>query len=178
MSKEINLIFSKKKNKVSQEHLIKWFNFAAYTSVFLLVVISAAMYYLDNGQELPLLLKQEQGITQNLNLSQQKVLKLMLVKSRLGDINAITNGRSNFDQTINAIVTALPVGVVVNTFSLNKKAVDITVSSSSLSGVNQFLDFAMSKLNKKELFKTLTINGLTADDRSQTYSLALEAEPL
>lgn len=178
MSKEINLIYSKKKSKISQERLIKLVNRVAYIIVAITALSAGGIYFLNQSVPLAALQKQESTITQNLTLSQQKILKLMLIKDRLSQINTITNQRKNFDETIATIISSLPEGVSVNTFALNTKAIDITVSSHSLVAINQFLDFSINKLNSKELFSKLTVNGLVADTKSQTYSLLLEATPL
>ncbi len=178
MSKEINLIYSKKKNRISQERLIKIVHRIAYACVGITALFAGGIYYLNQSVPLPALQKQEATITQNLTLSQQKILKLMLIKDRLTQINTIMNQRKNLDETIATIISALPQGVSVNSFALSTGKIDITVSSHSLLAINQFIDFSINKLNNKELFSTLTINGIVADAKSQTYSLILEATPL
>ena len=178
MSDQINLISHKRKKFFHRDSLLDFVQFLARASLITVIISAVGLYILNSSGRLPFLQQQDRTITTNLSLVQQKIIKFLLIRDRLQSINPLLQNKSKVDTLITAFSQGLPASVTVDTFSLTKNNMSLTVSSSSLSSLGTFLDFMLEKVSKKELFKKITITRFTSDGTNGIYILSLAVVPL
>lgn len=178
MDNDINLISDRKKYASSKARQVARFRIAAGIALGIVVLSAFILFLLNRLSGIDSLLQQEQEDTAKVASKQKIVGKLLLVESRLNDINSILASRSSPDIFIQKIIAGMPSGVNIDSFSLTKKKVSLTVTSSSLIFLDQFTTDLLTKAYNKELFKTFTINSVIADPVNQKYILSFDADLL
>lgn len=176
MNKEINLIYKQQKDLIKKEQQVRLANLLAIMSLAVVVITSAVLFIINRTSSLPAILQQEKVATQNLSFLQKRVGNLLLVKSRLHDIDTIIKSQDNLDSTLQKLEEGLPTNVTVESLSITKTHITLTVSSPSLVSINQFLDFLISESGKKELVKKVTVNSLLADTKLGKYTLSIDSD--
>lgn len=178
MEHEINLISDRKKYVSSKAKQVLSFKIAAGICLAIIVLSGVLLFWLNKLSGIDTLLKIEQDDTSKIASKQKIIGKLLLVESRINDINSILGNRSAPDVFIQKIIGGMPSGVRIDSFSLTKKKASLTVTSSSLMLLDQFTTYLLNKAYNKEIFKTFTINSVIADPVNQRYILSFDTDLL
>lgn len=174
MSKEVNLISSRRKEEsLSFRHATK-IKRISYVMLGICVLISIALFGLNSTSELGSLTSKESTLSQTLLSSKKKIIKIGLIRDRLSSISSLGNSQSSYNDVITSVSHALTSDSSFDSFELTKKNLTIIVSSSSLLSINSFLDFVIEKLNKKELFQKVTVSSLIGDIQTGKYILNMD----
>lgn len=176
MNNEVNLIANRKKSAAEQDKIIKGLNIAAFVSLGIVVICAVILFFLNQSANFSDLSQKEKATLAGLALSDKKIAKYLVVQARLKEISTILNSRTSYDKTISDIAAGIPSELEVNSFSLNKQDVAIVVSSSSLQAVNTFLSYMVDMLNNKKIFRSISLNGVSADPKNNKYTLVLDAK--
>ncbi len=178
MNEDINLISNKRKEALRRERSIKISQRAAIFSLIFVIALSASLFFIIQNTQLGGLSQKEKNDTQTLSFLQQKILKLFYIDERLKGVESLIKSRSSLENTISQIIQGMPSNATVDSFGLNKQNLSITISASSLTPLNQFLNFLMDKAAKKEVVSKITISSITVDPKYQKYVLSVVAQPL
>lgn len=175
MSDRINLLSRKKRRMLNRESLLYFTQMSARIILAITILSAIVVFILNRSGNLPLLQQQDKTISSNLTFLQQKIIKFLLIRERLGNISPILSKKSSINDILFQISASLPSGVSLDAFTLDKTNITLAVSSSSLSSLNDFLDAMLVKVNQKQLFKKITVTSLSSDNVSGNYSLTLTA---
>ncbi len=148
--------------------------------VFLLLVsfFSLLVFFLTTRSSLPTLRKEESALLSNLSPFQTKAGKLLFVESQIKDISGIVEKKSSFDKTIDTVTQAVPQNVLVKSFSIDKKNVVMTVSSSSLLAIDTMFNRLADAVGKKNVFSKITLDSFAIDTKSAYYIVSLSLDIL
>lgn len=174
MNKQINLVSHKKKKLLNRDRLLRLVVFLSRISMAMVVLSAIGLFVLNRSATLPILEQQDKTITSNLSFVQQKIIKFLLIRERLQDINPLINNGSTLTTTLTDISNELPSNVSLTSVSLRDKKLSLVVSSPSLTAIGTLLDYFIMQVNKKNIYKTVTISNFTADSNSGKYTLNLD----
>lgn len=141
------------------------------------VLLSSIILFVISNRISPEAIKNEQGsILKNLTIQKEKQAKYGLLTDRLSNINQILKNRKNYTNTLNALVAQIPPGVNTTGLSVQDADITLTVNSNSLLSINDFLTKILDTVSKKHLIRDMTIETLTVDRATGTYSLSIKAK--
>lgn len=174
MSSGINLLVEKKKKTVHPivTKLIA-LRFFAVGMLFFVSVLSVILFLLISLSPLPQLKRQEQAVKDNLSAFHTQIAKLLVINERSDTISSIMSKRTAFDKTIDFIKSKLPAGVHLDSLTMGREAVSVTVSSKSLHALDTFINTLVDSAEKKEKFTKVTLTSLSALETKNDYTLTL-----
>lgn len=174
MNSDINLI--KRETGGRSAKRLKYLRILSIVIASLVVLTSVALFIATRQNSLEGVKAEQNSLLQNILSLQEKAAKLNFLNDRLRNIESITNERKNYIKTVNIILDGLPSDVLTTSLTLDKNDVLLTVSSSSLSSINEFLNNTIEVAQEKHLLRDLIIESLAAQSRQ--YSLTLKAKLL
>lgn len=175
---EINLLRSQESEKKQPQKLERMLRL---TSVILLSVVglsSVTLFILNATSPVSSLQKEEATLLSQLTAYQNQFNKYLIIQDRLKNISGILSKRTNYNETINNLLEKVPQNVIVGSLSIDGNKVQMSVSSSSLSAINIFIDNTVELATDKKMFNRLTMNGLSFDVERGQYLLTLQADLL
>lgn len=178
MNNEINLISSKKQNIEKQEKIVHGFRLIAYGSLTTVALVSVLLFFLNFYSPLAKVTAQEQQTAQALLAQKTKIAKILLLRDRLQHISTIFQQNTLLEKTLTTIVLNIPADVNIDSLGIGKDGIAIIFTSTSLSSINNFMDFMSGEVAKKELFRKVTISSLALDAKTSLYTLTIAAVPL
>jgi len=174
MNSDINLIKQEVGNASAKRLKILR---ATSVAVALVVAVSSIVLFAATRQNSLEGVKAEQNsILQNITLLGEKAAKLNFLNDRVRNIEGIINERKNYISTVGLVLDGMPSNVSTSSLTLDKENILLTVSSNSLSGINEFLNNTIEFTEGKHLLGDLTIESLSA--QGGLYSLTLKAKLL
>lgn len=176
MSKNINLLHSKRTRSPEQNTRILWIVAAA--SLFIIVISSIAVFSLKLQSQLPYLQKNENDLLSRLSVFQTKIIKYVLFTDRLNNISNIVSNRFQFDTKIDGLIKIIPPDININNISMDKKRISMTISTSSLFAVEIFINNIKTMVDNKQLFSRANFGGITVNHKKGEYSFSIEADLL
>lgn len=176
MSKNINLLRSKRAKSFEQITKILWI--IAGFSIFIVVASSIAVFFLKMQSQLPILQKTQNDLLAGLSASQTKVIKQVLFVDRLQNISNIISKRTAFDIQIGEILPQIPPAINVNSITIDKKNISMTLSTSSLAEVDTFTNNLKSMVDNEKLIKRVNFSGITFNQKKGEYSFSINADLL
>ena len=177
----INLLPNKKKSTSSREIEADKFRLMRFFAMALLFGVSTAsviLFLLISLSPLPQLKKQEEKGLANMALFHGDIAKLQVVNERTDSISTILSKRLTIDKTLDSIRSKLPAGCEISAFAMEKGSITVTVSSKSLSLLNDFLNNIVDTANRKEEFSQVKLSSLVADDQTSNYLLTVALTPI
>lgn len=176
MNSSINLVKvdarqdSKRKKRVYALKVISIVFLFFVTAVSIILFILSARISVDS-------IKKDEGVaTQSLLLQKDKLVKIYLLNDRLKSIESVLKQRKNYTNTFNTLLDQIPAEVSTTSLSIDKGDIALTVNSASLLPINKFLNNIIDLSTKKKLIRTMTIESLTIDSKTGTYSLSIKAK--
>lgn len=135
MSSEINLLNTRRQGNVALQAKVKLLRLIAVGILFLVGVGSLVIFLLVLASPLPDLKKQETTLLNSLSQMHTKVLKQVLISTRLVDINKILSSRLDVDTRISQIRDKMPDGVSIEEVRVDTKEINIVFNSVTLGGI-------------------------------------------
>lgn len=143
----------------------------------LVVVLSSVVLFVATRQASLEPIKQEQNaLLQNISLLQERAAKLNFLNDRVRNVESIIKERKNYTGAVSIILENLPSNVSTSSLTLSEEDMLLTVTSSSLASINEFLNTTIAVSEENHLLRDLTIESLTSQERQ--YILTLKAKLL
>ena len=174
MSKEVNLISSRRKGSSSTYKRIGLIRTISFVVLGLCVLITFVLIFLNNTSQLGSLTQKEQELDKTLLQSKNKIVKLALIKDRLASIKTLVLTSTTYETTIDSLSQALPRDESFDTFQISNTKVNLVVSSASLLSINTFLDYIITNVNNKKMFQKATVSSLVGDIQTGRYVLTVD----
>lgn len=178
MNSDINLILDRKKQASDKAKRVARLRIFAGISLGIIIFSSSILFLVNQVSGIDLLLQKEQQDIARISALQKRIGKELLLQKRLADIQAILSSRSSPDTVIQQITAGMPSDVHIDSFTLTKKNVSLTVTSSFLPSLDTFTKYLLNKASSKQSFKTFTINSVIADPKNQKYILSFDTDLL
>lgn len=177
MKTDINLA-SGTVESASKNKILKILRITAISGVIFIAISSILLFLLINQISPEKIKKQEDKILLSIKFLRDKQAKIAIVNSKIADISKILGSRTNYELEINSFLEKIPSGVSMSSLGIDKTKVTITVSSNSLSSIDKMLNNFFEMIAKKQLIKSISIQGISSDQKSGTYSLSIKANKL
>lgn len=178
MNKEINLVVGKKKEVIQRETQLKVTRFLAIASLVVVISLSVGVFLINQLSGIQGSLQKEKDATQNISFFQKKIGTLLLTENRMKDIDTLIKNQSHLDVTIKGLMDGIPDDVRIDSLTMTRKDMTMTLVSSNLESINSFLDFIVSKVNNNQLLSKLTVNNIIADTTLQKYIVSIKGDLL
>lgn len=163
MSNEINLLYSKKQQRLNAfASKARVARLIAVGLLFLVAASSIVLFLLVIASPLPSLAQKQKSLEDTLKTSHDKIVNLTLASIRLSDIKSIFSKRSHYGDYLKALRDILPTGVEMTEFTVNKESIAITVSSSSLESLETYFLSLSALVEKGALYQKVYVNILEA----------------
>lgn len=178
MKTDINLTSGVLVESASKSKSLKILRIAAFISIIFTAAASILLFFLINQISPSNIKKQEDKVLLSIKFLRDKQAKIAIINSKIADISKILNSRINYESEMNLLLEKIPNGVLVNSLGIDKTKVTITVSSNSLSSIDKMLNSFFEMIAKKQLINSITIQNISSDPISSTYSLSAKANKL
>ena len=175
MDANINLLAQKKGSILSSEKTLARVRVIAIVCVALLISSWIGVFLLNQVNSPASLQVQQQSLTATVTASKQKTIDQLQLLDRLGHISTILKNRSLLQNNITLVEKQIPDNVELTTFAIDDKLLSLTARSSDLNAVNDVIVHMTALMQSKKLIKTLTIDGITADQKTGKYLLTIDA---
>jgi len=175
MSNYINLIQNKDEEVTKEKKKIKILNFIAISFLTIIVLCAVIIFIISTQFSLSSIKRDQNAAIFGISQLKSKAGKLLIVNDRIKGITEILNKRKDYSIVSNSLLGLIPQGVVVKAFSLDKDSVKISVSSSSLSSINTFLNALVSFSSQKKIIRNLVMEGIIVNTKTGQYTLSIGA---
>lgn len=179
MNNSINLLDYKNKIEVKKDHSHnRLLRMVAVGLLFTVSALSVIFFILIAFSPLSDLNKQYNSSVASLSGSISDIIRISVVNDRVDSIKKIVDNRQNYDKILDALQSKLPSGVAFESMSINEKTITLSLVSSSLLRIDDFLT-ELSKNNDKIVkFSNITLTKLSVDKDTNTFSVDLSAQLL
>ena len=140
----------------------------------IVIVASAALFFLILTSPLPGLRREENETAQQLQSLQTKSAKIFLLRERLGEITTVLSKRPLFDELLERIRSELPPDVTVAGIDTNSESLTITISSQSLQSLHMFIERIMT-LRDEKVFESVTLSKVSYDEEEPEYVVTISS---
>lgn len=174
MNNNINLLEKRKtRMAILRFSKLRLLRTIAVSMLFLVSTVSVIIFILISLSPLPQLKRQEQQAILTLSQFRDDMVKISLINERTDVIEDLLSKRRSFDTTLEALQNKLPSEVNVETLSINKNTLSVSVSSKSLALLDTFINNILSAVQAKIDFSKVTLTSLSSDNQTKSYLLSL-----
>lgn len=178
MNRDINLIQGENKTNISRKNKTVILRWISLVFLFFVAFFSILLFILSSRLSIKDVKNSEAQTLQKILVLKDKSAKYNLLNDRLKIIVNILNTRAKYTVTLNTILEQMPPNVLMKSLVLDKNDISLSANSSSLLSLNSFLNNMTKITLEKHVIKDISIEGLTVDKQTGTYSLSLKAKTL
>lgn len=171
MYADINLVTNKDSSSQSKSKLNK-FRTISYLLLFIVTVISIFMFILNIRYSLNSVVQKQQSVKNDLSIYNDNIVKLIFLNLRLQDIKSIYSGRTNYQETLDAYLSALPPDITIDNFKIINNEFTFTVNSSSLLSLNDYLNSVL-KISTAQGSADVELDSLNLQDSGYAMTLII-----
>ena len=172
MNKGINLLGEKKQKPLSP--VLRKIEVLRVVAIGLLFTVSSAsviLFLLIFLSPLPALQQKEKEALSAIAQYHNDIGKMQLIDDRLKSSAIIIKKRNNFDEKLSTIYNVMPQDLSVTGLVMREKDVEITVSSSSLSSLEKFIENLTKDSEEKKNFSEVSLKSLVTDEKKRVFVL-------
>jgi hypothetical protein len=174
MSDEINLLPGKTKQTSSLLKKRETLRIIAIGSLFAVSFLSIILFMLIALSPLPSLRQREKDEGKRLSFFNDMIVKILLTNDRLTQIKHIFQTRPVYSQPIDVVRKLIPPNAAIEEIHLDNKIVSITISSTSLSPLDEFIRALVSYNTSSRLFRKITLVSLLQNFDKGKYMLTFK----
>lgn len=178
MSSGINLLVNNEAEVEKEKRRVAIFNKIAFGALGFVCIPSLILFLLNIQLGRETLNKNLAAAENRMKAEDQKAAKLLILENRLTDAAAIIKKRQNSHLVLDLLSANMPQDAKIDSLSVEKKTVTLTVSSSSLLTINTVLNTLNSMAKDKRLIDTVTMNSLILNEQEGRYAVTLDATEL
>lgn len=174
MNEEVNLLGNSSKNTtlVPTKKLQTMRAFATIL-LFIISASSIVLFILVALSPLPELQRQEKTLREQLAASHAEMGKLALIDERVTNVSEILKHRRQFDKLLDLVQSTMAKDVRISSLRVDKNIIVLTVQSSSLKSLDNFLSGLIQAVQNKQGFSQVTLNDLTTEAATNNYTVTL-----
>lgn len=172
MDKEINLL--SQKTKFSKEKkLLRILKILSYGLLIFVFMSSVIVFFINQFSQNTSLQMEKNSLVSSLANFDKRIGKSLFIESRLNDASQILQKRVRNDEILASILKEVPNAVSIQSLTIDQKTFAFTVSSPSLTTLNQFTNNLVSESAQNKSFKKVTLDSLTLDERNNQYVVSV-----
>lgn len=174
----INLLPRQRERSAVYRKNLRVARVSSAVAIGIVLVCALVVFFLHLQLGLGALRKQEEDLVATLNAAKAKIAKLVIVHQRLKDVDEILKERATAETVLQEIAGKVPGGVSLGSISLSQGSVNVTVSSSSLSAIEDFLTIMVAMAEEKKFFSKVMLNGATLGSTDNQYTFSVKGNLL
>lgn len=178
MSSSINLVSSKNDQLERNLRRLRFVKTLAIVSLIFVALTSVVIFVINLSLPISDVKKGQKDALASIAGLHGKQATYYLMRDRITNISSILSKRKSYVDTTNSIFGKLPSGVSADTLDVETGALTLSVSSSSLLPLNQFLDSLIVLGKSGKIIKNLNIQSLILNTKNGSYSLTVQADIL
>lgn len=186
---DINFLVVKNREVARKQKGVKALRIIAVLSLLTVGLLSLLSFYATNRIYPKSLKSQYDLLLKNMSTLHSKEAKLAIINNRIENISDIfgkktTNTtdkgsqniteREDYSKVISKFSDKMSAGIKIDSLKVDKKIINIILSSNSLLPINGFID-GLTDLGRDKTVKALTLDSLSVSEATGTYSLSLTA---
>jgi len=176
MSENINLLIRTDKDSLKLRNRIKILNFAAITSLSIVILISLGIFIAIQVVNPEPIRKEQADVLGKISQFQTKQAKLFILNNRVENIDGILKTRKNLAKTMSSLLAKIPNNLSIDNFEIDGNTVIIVGQSKSLVTVGEFINILTDMVRKKEIIKSLTLSSLILDQAKNAYQVSVKSK--
>lgn len=176
MSTDINFLINTDQESIKKKKRIKIFNIVAFISLTSLGLISLILFLLVQAINVPSIKREQDEILQKTSLFQDRQIKLSILNNRIQNVQAVLDKRKNLSDTMMSILAKSPSRLSVGDLQIDDKTAVMTAQSPSLYEIGELINNLTDMARKKEVIKSLTLNGISFDEGKNTYQVSVKSD--
>ena len=172
MNNNINLLGHK--DQISVPRASQKLKLLRVIAILLLFGISTAavmLYILIYFSALPAAQQREQSALATIAQSHTEMQRIALIEDRLAGIQQILTQRNKYEKVIESLQSKMTPALKVYEINISKKNATITVTSTSLTALESFINNIVAATKKE--YTQVTLNSIVSDDNSNAFSLTI-----
>lgn len=178
MSREINLSPRKRADVVLKQKKLTVFRRAAIIFFGVVAGITAIVFLLNIFSPVNGLKKERETLLAQLSSQNKKLSKYVFIRNRLQDVSDILDKRGEYNKIIQQLVTSVPQDAKIDALKIEANKVNVTVTASSLSSINSFIDSIVGLTNSSQIFKRAVLEDLASDTKNGRFNLVIKLDTL
>ena len=179
MNEHINLLdTTTNRNFAHVLNRLRLLRFVAVGFLFLVATSSIMLFLIIAFSPLPRLQQEEERYVETLNAGEYraKMDKYFYINSRLKDIGTLLSKRPDVVASYEIIERAFTPSIDVNFLDIAENSITVNLASFSLSDIEQVVDNLSQQAEEDERFKSLTLSGVSYDERENVYEMVATIE--
>lgn len=178
MKVNINLVSTTVEESIKEQRSLGLLRSLAIAAVALIGLSSVIIFIVTQQVSPSGAKKQQVQVLSQIAALREKEAKILLVNSRVSDINSIIEKREKYDEVLSIVLDAIPVGLSVDAIQVSSDSIGFSAGSGSLLIIEDLINSFSTLVAEKRLIKKLTIGNVTADANSGAYTISISAERL
>lgn len=171
MQREINLLPRKNTSFLQREQTVTFARIAAIFSVVIVITSFIGVILLGRNYSVTDVESQQANVRSRLQLVQNKTIQQLTLLERTKKIESLLKKRISLTDKITFFQKQIPSNVTIETMTVSPLQVNISVSSTSLTALQSFLDSLTSLVTQKKVLKKLTIDNVIVSQQTGLYSV-------
>lgn len=174
MSSSINLI-GKERGGGSKEERVKKLKNLSYLLLLIIGFLAILVFLLNYRFSANAIRNEQKNLLGEFSSYDETAIKIYLLDKRVKDTSTILTSRGNYNSVIEEVTKDLSSSVIIDDFEIENSQITVSVSSTSLEGLNDFLNHLLS-LTEIEIISNVVLDELSI--RSTLYSMSITANIL
>lgn len=176
MSSSINLLKTEGKEDLRRTRTAYILRLISLVFLGFVGLISIVLFILNSRISVSSVKGEEAIVAQNISFQKDRVSKYYLLNDRIKGVENILNNRKNYTDSLNTLISQVPSDASISSLEIDKGDVSLTVNSGSLLPLNKFLNNMIDLSINKHAIKDMTIETLSIDTKTGSYSLSIKAK--
>lgn len=170
---DINLVSTGKGDQGKEKKLQK---IRIISTGFILVIglLSVLVFILNISSPLGKIKQQEDSILSQITAQQDRAAKLAIINERITTVSKIYKQRPDYNYILNLILTKKTDNTKLVGMDLGESSVTVSLSSSSLLTLNNFLNSIIDSSKKSEKINSVFLDSLSVSQTSSSYTMAVK----
>jgi len=179
MKGDINLLSRSKVEASVKTEFSNVLKLISLASIAVVLLLSFILFILARQLSIESIRTKQNAVIKNISFLKDKQVKLIVTNQKIEQISQILKKRAKFDSNLRIVYSkAAASGTSFQSLLLNKQKISISLVSSSLISIDNFLDSFIEMAKSKKLIQDFTIGSISLDPKSGNYSLNIEAQML
>lgn len=176
MNTNINLLLKNDEESLKRQRKVKLFNFIAAIFLILTGMTSLIIFLLIQLTDVSSIKKKHLEVARKISDVQDKQARLFILNDRINNILEILDKRHDLSSVMIAMLAKTPNNILVENMEIDYKVISMTVHSSSLFAIGEFINNLTDMVRKKDKINSLTLNSLVFDENKNSYAASIKSE--
>jgi hypothetical protein len=176
MNTNINLLLPQDEKSLKERRRMKLVNLAAILSLLGVGFLSFIIFLMIDSVDINSVKRDQENILREINLLEEKQAKLIVVNDRIENVKKVLSDRRDLSFVMSSVLTRVPSNLEIADLSISDTSIVVTVVSSSLFPIGEFINNITVMVKEKEVINSLVVSSLIFDKSDNNYHAVLRSE--